>query len=514
MFRNLIIGLAGLIVAACGGSASHGGDSGAAGADSARAGQSAAVAPKPVAPLPDTLLASAAKIDFKVTLKDSVTPPEVDITTDLYADKNNALTFRGGLRRDADFGGKVSGRPTDIAVDWVFHTDMDNRQTKYGTWGGGSGWTGQPLLLGGPDGKKEVIVGSLSSNVYFIDFATGEASRAKLPTGNPIKGTVSLDPTMNGNLYVGQGVPAERPFGALTYNLKTHRLTDTFGEDRGAQRGWGAYDSSPVRVGRFVFRPGENGTLYKWLPGDDGEMKLHSLMRYRVGGAAPGMEASMAVYRNYGYLADNHGNVICVNLNTLRPVWLYRTGDDTDATPVIAEEGGRAYVYVCSEIDRQGEGTARFAKLDAVTGEPVWENREPGCRYDSPEGKHFDGGFYATPLPGQGKSAGLIFANLVNNTDGQNGCMVAYDRATGREVWRTPLRYYSWSSPVGFLNEDGEMFILTGDASGNLYLIEAATGRIIVRKSVGSNFESSPVVSGNSAVVGSRGNSIFKISVR
>ncbi len=499
-----------VLIAGCSGSAKT--DTGSHATDSVNATEPE-VLMEPVASLPDTVFPSAREIAFSVTVKDTATAPEINLSTQLYDSSKGILTFRGNPRRDADFGGRVSGRPSDITVDWTFRTDTDNRDTKYGRWGGGTGWTGQPLILNSEGGTKEVIVGSLSSNVYFIDFNTGNESRPKLPAFNPIKGTVSLDPTLNGNLYVGQGVPAEDPFGALTYNLKEHRLTHTFGMDPGARRRWGAYDSSAIRVGDFVIRPGENGTIYKWLPGDDGSMKLHSLMCYSVNGASPGIESSMAVYRNYGFTADNHGNVICIDLDTLRPVWIYRTGDDSDATPVVAEESDGVYLYVCSEIDRQGEGTARFAKLDALTGSPVWEKREPGCRYDADE-KHFDGGFYASPLLGQGKSSGLIFANLVQNTDGQNGCMVAYSRKDGREVWRTPLRYYSWSSPVGFLNEAGEMFILTGDSAGNLYLIDAADGSIIVRRRIGSNFESSPAVSGNSAVVGSRGDAIYRISIK
>ena len=152
--------MAGLLAASCGRPAAQGGYGG----DAAAAADSAvcAVVAEAVTALPDTTMASASGIDFKVTVRDSLTPPEVDIATDLYASKDHVLTFRGGLRRDADFGGKVSGQPSEIIVDWTFHTDMDNRQTKYGTWGGGTGWTGQPLILSGSDGKKEVIVGSVS----------------------------------------------------------------------------------------------------------------------------------------------------------------------------------------------------------------------------------------------------------------------------------------------------------------------------------------------------------------
>lgn len=484
-----------------------------------------------VTSLPDSAMESAGAVSYRVEIIDTLTPPDIDPASDLYADAPGVMTFRGGLSRDASYGGSVEGTPSEITVDWVFTTDTDMRETKYGRWGGGTGWTGQPLYVEWPDeamnrfrqqgvidssaSGREIIVGSLASRIYFIDYDTGKATRRPLETGNPIKGTVSLDPTLNGNLYAGHGVPADRPFGALTFNLFTHSLIHTFPEDPRADRRWGAYDSSPVRAGRFLIRPGENGTIYKWLIADDGTPSLHSLMRYRVSGAAPGIESSMSVYRNYGYLADNHGNVICLNLDTLRPIWLYRMGDDTDATPVVAvESDGMPYLYVGSEIDRQVTGHASFVKLNALTGKPVWERRIEGMRYDSEDGKHFDGGFYGSPLLGQGQSSDIVMANCVLNLDGQNGVLLAFDRATGATRWTARLRYYSWNSPVGFVNEDGAMFVLDGDCAGNLYLFDATDGKLVTRRATGNNFESSAVVKDNTAVIGSRGNSIYKISIR
>jgi len=478
--------------------------------------------------LPDTAYKSVERLTYKVDVFDTATAGRLADLADLYAAAPGILTFRGGPARQARFGGRVKGTPRTIRVDWEFTTDYDGRQTKVGTWGGGSGWTGQPLYVEWPDScvarfrsegvlttdfdPQEIIVGSLASKVYFLNFKTGKASRRAIDVENPVKGTVSLDPTLNGNLYVGQGVPAVRPFGALVADLHRHAVTHTFAEDRNAWRGWGAYDSSPVRVGQFLFRPGENGTLYKFtvVPGG---LKLHSTLRYTKDGRAPGMEASMAVYHNYGYTADNHGNILCVNLNTMRPVWCYTNHDDTDATPVVSVENGKPYLYSGCEVDRQGSGSAYFVKLDALTGARIWETATPGRRVDI-GGKHFDGGFYATPLLGEGNCEAYIFANCVANTRNQNGELLAIRRSTGEVAYRVSLKHYAWSSPVAFLNEKGEMFLFTADTFGYVYLIDGADGRILHTARVGSNFESSPVAVGNSVVVGSRGQSIFKMSIQ
>lgn len=513
------------IFSSCSGGAAKSSDAAAADSDSVAA---AALAQPIPARLPDTAYASVEALQYKIEHVDTSADGRLGSLANLYADAPGTMTFRNGPLRQADYGGKVAGTPSQIVVDWTFHTAEDYTPTSVGSWGGGTGWTGQPLYVEWPDSLlsrmkasgavendfsgREIMVGSLYGSVYFIDFATGKASRKAIPVGNPIKGTISLDPTLNGNLYVGQGVPGNRPFGALAIDLFANKQFHFFAEDPKAQRRWGAYDSSPVRVDRFLFRPGENGGVYK-LTAKPGQLAMHTVLRYTVKGAAPGIEASMAVYANYGFTADNHGNILAINLDTMKPVWMFALGDDIDATPVVALEDGHPYLYVGCEIDIQDAGSAKFVKLDAVNGEKVWMAQIEGRRKNI-EKKHFDGGFYSTALLGTGNCENLIFANCVKNTSGQNGCLVALDRATGKIVYETPLKYYAWSSPVSFVNEQDQMFIVTGDCSGNLYIINAIDGRILASQRVGSNFESSPVVVGNRLVVGSRGNSIFKITIK
>lgn len=478
--------------------------------------------------LPDTAYESVKALRAVTEIGDTSTSGTIDFTGNMYADAPGIFTFRGGAYRNADFHGSVKGEPTKIAVDWEFKTDNSLSSEKWGSWGGGSGWTGQPLYVEWPDsciarfkkagtilpefGKREIIVGSLAGHVYFINFDNGKASRRSINQTNPIKGTISLDPTLNGNLYVGQGIPQQRPFGALVIDLYRHAVSHTFGEDSRAPRHWGAYDSSALRVGQFLFRPGENGSLYKFTV-KPGSLKLHSTMRYTTAKNQLGMEASMSQYSNYGYTADNEGNLVCTNLNTMRPVWRFDMGDDTDSSPVLIVENGHPYIYTGCEIDKQGAGNATFAKVDGLTGKAVWTTKFEG-RLAEVGTKHFDGGFYGTALPGRGDCEDLIFANVVRNLRGQNGEFVAMERATGRVRYTTPLKYYAWSSPVGFINDAGKQYIVTGDCAGRIYLIRGADGRIIYSAPVGHNFESSPVVVGNSFVVGSRGNTIFKMSLQ
>lgn len=473
--------------------------------------------------LPDTIHSSVSALRYAVEAADGAGTGRLCSLADMYADAPGAFTFRKGAWRDASFGGRVKGRPDTIVVNWVFRTGFR------GDWGGGTGWTGQPVFVQWQDtcmsffkngglpladfGRKEIIAGGLDGQIYFINFETGRASRDTLSVGNPVKGSLSFDPGMNGNLYVGDGIPEERPFGARVVDLRRHEVTGIFGEDPKALRGWGAYDASALRVGQFLFRPAENGGIYKFAV-DRGALQLHSVLRYTFHGVAPGIESSMAAYLNYGYVGDNHGNIICVNLDTMVPVWRYFLGDDTDATPVVQEEEGKPVLYVACEVDRTDgdSAVARLAKLDAVSGDEIWLHCSP-ARMAVENDKHFDGGYYATPLPGEGDCAHLLFVSRVLNSDGRNGVVAAIDRRTGREVYATPMKRYGWSSPVGFLNENDEMYVFAADGWGYVYLIEGRSGKIIFSRKVGENFESSPVVSGNSVVVGSRGDKIFKMSI-
>ena len=174
--------------------------------------------------LPDTAYASVGKIQYVVEDEDSTAAPLKDLD-DRYEKREGVYVFRKNLRRDASFSGHVKGTPHEVEIVWEFETAYDTTHTRFGTWGGGSGWTGQPLYakwtpeqmeqfrksspgLTADFSNEEIMVGSLCGKGYFINYQTGKASREPLDLGNVVKGTMSLDPELM-NLYVGQGVPRQ-----------------------------------------------------------------------------------------------------------------------------------------------------------------------------------------------------------------------------------------------------------------------------------------------------------------
>lgn len=482
-------------------------------------------------PLPDTLLESARDLVYDVTVFDSAHDGRIDNLKSLYDGKSGQFTFRGNNRRDANFGGRVKGNPTKIVEVWKFTTKFDSTRTSMGAWGGGSGWTGEPVYVHWPQdkaqrwrsnpntgltpdfGDEEIIVGSLCGYVYFINFETGKASRDFIDVTNPIKGSVSLDPTLNGNLYVGQGIPKEPPMSQLALDLNTREITYTSGLDGNAWVRWSGNDSSPVRVGQYLFWPGENGTIYKYLITGNTITKHSTLRIHPKDEPAAGVENSMCVYKNYGYFGTNHGDVYCIDLNTLRPVWHYDNHDDIDASIVCEVQDSVPYLYCGCEVDRQGDsGLSYLVKLNGLTGVPVWENTF-NCNKLNMNGKHFDGGLYSTPLLGKGDCSDLLFLNMCQYGTPSQADFMAVNKQTGQVVYNVRLRSFAWSSPVGFLNENNQQFVFAGDSFGNAYLIEGKTGNVIFTEHMVGNFESSPVVVGNELVVGSRGQEIYKFRI-
>ena len=94
--------------------------------------------------LPDTSYASVKEVQYVVEQTDSIDYPLLYLE-DRYQRANGILVFRGNLLRNAQYGGKVKGTPSKVDIAWEFTTAIDTTHTKFGVWGGGSGWTGQPL---------------------------------------------------------------------------------------------------------------------------------------------------------------------------------------------------------------------------------------------------------------------------------------------------------------------------------------------------------------------------------
>lgn len=456
---------------------------------------------------------------------------------DDYSTHEGVFTFRGGPGRTGGAFGTIPEDPTELRVAWQVTTGQSRAP-----WFGGAGWTGQPVIVRWPavmrhsmpklgarrqhEGFVEVLQGSLDGSVHFIDLATGKRSRPPLVTGNPIKGSVSLDPRGYPLLFVGQGIPEKRPIGLRVFELIEHKEVFFLpGGDRDApRRGWGAFDSSGLlnRATDSYVVGGENGLLYLLRLHTDFDplaLKLKvapEVVRYRYRSEERrhfGIENSLSAYRNLAFFADNAGTLQAIDLRTMAPLWRFEAGDDTDATLALEVEDDVPRLYTGTEVDKTGpRGRSWLRRLNGLTGAVEWE-RPYACQ-GALVPRKVDAGLFGTPAPGFGEVANVVFFVLARCPGPANGLVLALDKRTGDEAWRVELPKYSWSSPTLLTTPAGRVYLLLGGIGGHLRLLEATTGREVAALKLVGDIEASPAVFEGRAVLGTRANRIYGVDIR
>jgi hypothetical protein len=482
-----------------------------------------------------------------------------------YTDLEGIITFRGNNYRDTASYGTAQITAGTLTTIWTVPTGSVPKGYGTGSWTG-SGWTGQPLIVKWPEDIKqimnlnpekkadpdlvEVIYPCLDGKIYFLDLKDGTATRPAINTGSgPIKGTASLYPDGTPMLFVGQGdaLPKTNPEGVVKYRIYSlidQTLLYTFGtDDPVAYRGWQAYDSSAlidIETDTLI-EPGENGLLYTIKLNTQFDKAAGTLsitpeeaIKFRY--TAPdygegsdntpltrwwGIEDSAVGWHHYLYVSDNGGMLMCIDVNTMQPVWVQNTLDDSNSTPVFEEsvENGTAYIYISTSLHITATGTDSKTgqipiwKINAFTGEIVWQSAPYACYTVS----GVSGGVEGTGLLGQNDISNLIIYPVARTPGLFSGLLVALDKATGAEVWRFAMSNYAWSSPVAVYTPEGKSYIVICDSKGYVYLLDGKTGTQLSSLSTGdvkSPIEASPAVYGNTIVIGTRSQKIFGITIQ
>jgi len=461
-----------------------------------------------------------------------------------YSELEGVTAFRGNNYRDsAAFGTRTV---TEKKLEIVWEKDGLGAISAHNSYWPGTGWTGQPLLIHWPEDVRklmningemkakdlvEVIYPALDGNIYFLDLATGKPTRDKIEIGYPIKGTGMVDPRGYPILYTGMGINENSgKFAEYKYRiislLDQKELYSIFGRDEAAFRGWGANDSSALLDSKTdtLLNAGENGLVYRVklntrFDKSAGTLSIApQLTKYRYRSPfndEQGIENSPAIYKNYMYFCDNGGTLQCLDLNTMRPVWIYETHDDTDATIVIEETKEGVFLYTANQVDKRGENgkvpvaDCNIRKLNALTGELIWQKNYQ-CVYNY----YINGGALGTPVIGKDDISNMVIFNICFTGSNSDGTMVALDKKTGEEIWKKKLTSYSWCSPLDFKSSDGKTYMVYSDFSGYMHLVDPMNGKTLDSVPLQGNVESSPAIYDDTIVVGSYARKIFGIKVR
>lgn len=461
-----------------------------------------------------------------------------------YTELEGIVTFRGdNFRSGAAYGTAAVSSKT---LTKVWSKSTSGLSDTDGIYWSGSGWTGQPLIVKWPEatrknisamydwarekeGLVEVIYATLDGHVYFYELTSGEYTREPLNLGLNYKGAGALDPRGYPILYVGSGVDSVNGRSRVkVVNLIDNSVMFEFGHNETfANRGWHMFDSSPLvsaETDQLIY-PGENGILYiihlntKYNE-QTGELSVDpdNIVKWKYNGVRSGsrywlgVESSAAIINNYIFLADNGGNLMCLDLNTLKLVWVQDVLDDTNCSPVVDVEDGHPYIYISTSFHYGWRSYSTAAipifKIDAETGEIVWRTD-----YTCYTVQDLSGGVQGTIAVGKNKLSDMIFVPIARTPGASSGTLAALKKDTGEVVWEKETSMYSWSSPVDFYDADGNGYLLYCNSGFNMFLIDGKTGEQLDYMNLGGNIEASPAMYGNYAVVGTRAMRTYCIQV-
>lgn len=449
-------------------------------------------------------------------------------------------TFRGNNYRNNSTYGTVNVTEKQLTKVWSRPIGAFNGWS-------GSGWTGQPLIVQWDeetkqimnlyDDKKakedlvEVIYATLDGYIYFYDLEDGTSTRDRIYMGANFKGAGAVDPRGYPLLYVGSGIYVDGVAPRMyVVSLITGKVLYQYGQNDGyALRAWSAFDSSPLVDAETdtLIWPGENGVLYtiKLNTAYDKEAGTIEInpdkpvkTRYRdkySKNRYVGYEDSVVIVDHWLYVADNAGMFYCVDLNTMELVWAQDTKDDNNSSPVFEwDDEGNGYIYTAPSLhwtkNGSSKGTVSVYKLDAATGEIVWETP-----FDCTTVTDLSGGVQATPVLGREGTPleGLIIYAIARCPSTYRGKLVALSTETGEIVWEASTGNYAWSSPTAIYSDDGKAYIFVCDIDGDGKLYDGSTGERLATISFGSTVEASPVVFNDMMIIGSRAGRAFGVKI-
>jgi len=381
----------------------------------------------------------------------------------------------------------------------------------------GTGWTGQPNVVPGADGY-EVRIGAFDAAYHFLDAGSGRAVRPVLQTGDLAKGSATSDPDGFPLYYAGSRdntfriVAMDRPVPTVLWTLDAHTSVPrwVWNDD---------WDGAALVVDDYLFVGGENSWFYAIALhrgyDEQGRVTVDPVVVAKVpgwdqelldaiGDQDVSIESSVAMRDDVVYFGNSGGLVqgwdvsdILAGGDTMRRVFRFWTGDDTDASVVIDDLG---YLYVASEFQRFDARSLRVGqlmKLDPRTpADPlVWSVSASEIGFQGA------GGSWSTPA---------LYGRYVFFTSAA-GRVFGVDRLSGTVAWELQIGSPAIASPVVV---DGTL--IQGDCTGHLYAWDVSdptrTPPLRWSLDLGDCIESTPAVWRGWLYVGTREGFIYGIA--
>ena len=239
----------------------------------------------------------------------------------------------------------------------------------------GSGWTGQPAVFA-RDGRTWVVFGAYDHAVHFVDAATGEDLLPEFPTGDIIKGSVTIDPDGFPLVYTGSrdnryrviAIDGPQPRELWALDAATASGPTMWNND---------WDSSGLILHDHLFVGGENSRWYavrlNRAMAADGTVTVAPEVVFDaagwddellsdIGDSNVSIESSVAISGDTLYFGNSGGLVQGWDVGALRRgeqpqrAFRYWVGDDTDGSVVV---GGDGTLFVGAEYERHTNRSAR-----------------------------------------------------------------------------------------------------------------------------------------------------------
>ena len=423
------------------------------------------------------------------------------------------LTFRGNPTRSWHGAGPV---PTDatIAFRYPRQGGLCGESTNLGetkVWCG-MGWTGQPAVFE-RDGRTWVVFGAYDGAVHFVDADTGEQILPPFPTGDLVKGSVTIDPDGFPLVYTGSRdneyrvLSIEGDQAVELWSMHARDFSPILWNDD--------WDSSGIVIDDHLFVGGENsrfiGLQLNRGTGPDGSVTVDPRVVMDVaswdaellaalGDETVSVEVSPTVVGDTVYFTNSGGLVQGWDISGLAdgvaPTRTFRfwMGDDTDAS-IVADADGM--LYVAAEYERAATATrsdavGQLVKLDPSAPDPlVWSWFDNDVR---------PGGIWGTPAVVDG----VVY--VATNA----GELVAVAAADGRELWSKRLPGPLWGSPV--VVDD---VLMIGDCNGGFHAFaiqpRGAEATELWTVDLGGCIEATPAVWDGRVLIGSRDGALYSI---